>query len=413
MESIETILQSVQSTIASVFSNILAFIDPILADQISGLILALGVGAFVMGLIVWAVMRRNGRIKWEKIQSETNEFCAKLRNQLRNKVERLDLVEKSLQEKDRTLTLSERERVELAQQFVKIEELTGLVQSGTSLDYDMTIGQMVANLQEKLESLHNQIAQQAATISELETEVAHGHENLAQSIVSKTQKLPEAARTKFEDQVVKPLYEQIEGIREKVEDIKGTVQAIPLRARENLNKLVIDPLNEQIGGIKETAQQFPGRTKESLDKLVVHPLQELLNEITVKVSSFPQLTSEQFHSMVLNPLQNHLENLKSKSQQFSGQTKETFEQHILNPLQKYSDAMANLAQRFPVQTKEQIEKLLKQLQEQLGSASKISRDISKKTMESVDHWIVQPIQKQLSKQPHVTTSAAAMVWSGM
>ncbi len=384
MQSLETILQSIQSTIDSVFSNFLAFIDPILADRVSGLILAIGVGALVTGLIVWAVMRRSRRIKCENIQSETDEYCARLRNQLRNKLERLDLVEKSLQEKDLALTVSERERAELAQQFIKIEELSGLVQSeavqaGSSLEHDMTIGQIAANLQEKLEGLHNQIVQQAAIISNLETEVGHGHDNLAHSIVSKTQNLPETARAKFEDQVVKPLYEQIEGIREKVKGISVTVQAIPQQTRENLNKLVVDPLNE----------------------------------ITAKVSNIPQLTSEQFHSIVLNPLQNQLEDLKSKSHQFSGQTKDIFEQQILKPLQKYMDAIVKLGHQFPIQTKKQVEKILKQIQEQLGSASGFSRDISKKTMESVDQWIVQPIQKQLSKRPHVATSAAAIVWLGM
>ena len=416
MQSLETILQSIQSAIASIVSSFLAFINPILADRVSGLFLAISVGAIVMGLIVWMVMRRSRRIKCEKIQSETDDYCARLRNQLRNKVERLDIVEKSLQEKDRILTVSERERAELAQQFSKIEELSELVQSeaGTSVERDMTMGQMAANLQGKLEDLHNQITQQAAVISELETEVGHGHDNLAHSIVSKTQQLPEAARAQFEDQVVKPLYEQIEGIRGKVDGIRGTIQAIPHRTRENLNKRVIEPLNEQMGGIKETIQHFPGQTKESLDKFVVHPLQESLHDITAKVSSFPHLTSEQFHSLVLNPLQNQLEDLKSKSHQFSGRSRDIFEQHILHPLQRYMDTMAKLAQQFPVQTKEQIETHLKQLQEQFGSASKISLDISKKTIEGVDQWIVQPIQKQLSKQSHVaTTTAAAMVWTGM
>ncbi|GEM_PF-3676976 len=381
MQFVETIFQSIQSMTASFFSNLLAFIDSMLVDRASGLILALVVGAIVMGLIVWAVMIRSRRIKCENIQTATDEYCARLRNQLRNKVERLDVVEKTLQEKDRALTMSERERAELAKQFVKIEELSASVQSelgsvvaGQSIPkQDMSIGQMAANLQKKLEGLHNQIVQQAAVISELESEVAQGHENLAHSIVSKTQKLPEMAKTKFEDQVVKPLYEQIEGIREKVGGISGTVQALP------------------------------HRTKESLDERVVHPLQEMLSEMTAKVSRVPKLTSEQFHSLVLDPLQNQLDDLKSKSRQFTGDTKTTFEQTILNPIQEHFDAMAKLVQQFPVHTKEQVEKGLKQLQEQLGSVSGIGQEISKKTRESVDQWIVQPIQQQLSKQPHAAS----------
>lgn len=388
------------------WSNLAALTDTAFNNPVATLAIGALSGGFLV-FILSLILQERYRKKCGRIQEEADLRYSRLQSTTRKTTEKLALLDESYQKQTGVLnqvrqqnaTLSDQVKTavrleqQVSRQVAKIEALTEMLEnrfdcgSNTAMDQDPlskhenVINHITTGLQRELSSMHDQIADQSRQITDLETRLAQEHEGLAEQIVSKSQALPDRARKQFEAQVVEPIFQQIDGLREKV-------NAIPTNARNRLDQHIVIPLNKQVEDITTKIRNTPDHLSAQINQSVTQPINQFIGEVNDQLSLIPGLTTAKINSTIVQPLSALIEDIGNKTRQMPDHLREFVQSTVLDPLEQQLAAIVAKIQsgnqRMVTQVRHQVIRPAGEKAEKLIESGKsASADAFQKARESL------------------------------
>ncbi len=401
----------------SIWSEITVLTSTIINDP-SAILIASGIVAVLVLIAVWMFLRFNCRKKCSDLQEEANIRYSRLQYLMKNNAEKLVIVEQKHQQQSKLLNNVQEENTKLqdqvkdtpkleqqvVRQLRKIAALTETIESEFQYNesnevedfvnddpiskHETVVNHLTSNLQKELTSLHDHIAVQSDLITNLQDQLAHEKESLAEQIVIKGQQLPKLAKQRFDEQVVEPIYNQIDGI-------KNIVQSIPVLTKDQLDQHLLIPLNKQFNGIKTNLTNIPTNASNQIQKSVLNPINNFTADLNQKVSSVPGLTEAKINQLILSPLSRLIEEIKTRTSKMPGNLADTVMRTVVAPLEqtlsKLLQMMKDSQENTLIRLKHQV---VKPITEKFANFTSTGTSASIDAIKQIGRKILQSIRKE-------------------